>query len=124
MGEVLRPLSRGNNLATVLPARDAKDLYFAAEYRIRAGDVDQNAKVRLDSIARYLQDAANGNLAASTFGSSDPFWLVRRAVIVVVEPISWSGTISLERWCSALSTRWTNMRAKDFDPLRHARTGP
>ncbi|MEI4741724.1 acyl-[acyl-carrier-protein] thioesterase [Rhodococcus erythropolis] len=112
MAEVPMPPSCAENLVTVLPERTSDAPHFAAEYRIRAGDVDQDMRVRLDSIARYLQDVANDNLAASTFGSSDPFWLVRRTVIDVVEPISWPGTVLLERWCSALSTRWANMRVR------------
>lgn len=101
-----------DNLATMLPGRAAAVPYFAAEYRLRAGDVDQDLRLRFDSVARYLQDVANDNLAASSFGTSDPFWLVRRTVIDVVERISWPGTISLERWCSSLSTRWANMRVR------------
>lgn len=101
-----------DNLVTMLPDRGAAVPYFGAQYRIRAGDVDQELRLRLDSVARYLQDVANDNLGASTFGSSDPFWLVRRTIIDVVEPISWPGTLSLERWCSALSTRWANMRVR------------
>lgn len=112
MAEVRVPAADADDLATVLPDRGAAISYFGAEYRIRAGDVDQELRLRFDSVARYLQDVANDNLAASTFGSSDPFWLVRRTIIDVVEPISWPGTLSLERWCSSLSTRWANMRVR------------
>ncbi|MFB7859860.1 acyl-[acyl-carrier-protein] thioesterase [Rhodococcus qingshengii] len=112
MAEAPVPPADTDNLATVLSDRSAAVPYFVTEYRIRAGDVDQELRLRLDSVARYLQDVANDNLAASTFGSSDPFWMVRRTIIDVVEPISWPGTVSLERWCSALSTRWANMRVR------------
>ncbi|WP_209448905.1 acyl-[acyl-carrier-protein] thioesterase [Rhodococcus qingshengii] len=95
-----------------LPERDSDTSFFAAEYRLRAGDVDQAMNLRLDGVARYLQDVANDNLSATTFGSTDPFWVVRRTVIDVLQPISWPASIRLERWCSALSTRWANMRVR------------
>ncbi len=68
--------------------------------------------LRLDGVARYLQDIAYDNLEAEDFASADPFWVVRRTVIDVLVPISWPGTVTLERWCSALSTRWASMRVR------------
>lgn len=85
---------------------------FVTSYRVRTGDVDQQAKLRLDSVARYLQDVAYDNLEASGFARTDPFWIVRRTVIDVIEPISWPGTVTAQRWCAALSTRWANMRVR------------
>lgn len=84
--------------------------FFGVDYRVRTGDIDQQMRVRLDGVARYLQDIANDNLAASDFGETDPFWIIRRNIIDVHAPITWPSDMSLERWCGALSTRWTNMR--------------
>ncbi|SIS14435.1 acyl-[acyl-carrier-protein] thioesterase [Williamsia sterculiae] len=84
--------------------------FYEATYRIRTGDVDQEMRVRLDTVARYLQDIANDNLEATPFHDTDPFWIVRRTVIDVIEPIGWPGNVTLQRWCGGLSTRWTNMR--------------
>jgi acyl-ACP thioesterase len=86
--------------------------FFEATYRVRTGDVDQQMRVRLDGTARYLQDIANDNIEATDFHDSDPFWIVRRTVIDVIEPITWPATVTLQRWCAALSTRWTNMRVR------------
>ncbi|MDN5756924.1 MAG: thioesterase [Tomitella sp.] len=85
---------------------------FATSYRVRTGDVDQHKTLRLDSVARYLQDVGHDNLEATGFVRTDPFWIVRRTVIDVIEPISWPGTVTLQRWCAALSTRWANMRVR------------
>lgn len=112
MTEVESPRLPGGGRITPLPERPAGAFHFSTDYRIRAGDVDQELRLRFDSVARYLQDVANDNLAASTFGFTDPFWLVRRTVIDVLEPIAWPGTVHLERWCSALSTRWAQMRVR------------
>ncbi|GAB17753.1 hypothetical protein GOEFS_038_00200 [Gordonia effusa NBRC 100432] len=96
------------------PLGDRKEgaRYFEADYRVRTDDVDQEMRVRLDAVARYLQDVANDNIEATEFSDTDPFWIVRRTVIDVIRPISWPGTVTAQRWCGALSTRWTNMRVR------------
>ncbi len=86
--------------------------YFEAGYRVRTGDVDQQMRVRLDAVARYLQDVANDNIEVTEFRDTDPFWIVRRTVIDVIRPISWPAGFTAQRWCGALSTRWTNMRVR------------
>ncbi|MDE8649672.1 thioesterase [Rhodococcus qingshengii] len=107
-----RPDSSGSVCTDQLPERAADASFFAAEYRVRAGDVDPSMRLRLDGVARYLQDVANDNLSATSFGPTDPFWVVRRTVIDVLQPISWPASVRLERWCSALSTRWAHMRVR------------
>ncbi|MGL4305131.1 MAG: acyl-[acyl-carrier-protein] thioesterase [Mycobacteriaceae bacterium] len=96
----------------LLADRVPESACFSVEYRIRASDIDQDMRLRLDGIGRYLQDVANDNLRASSCSLSDPFWIVRRTVIDVLQPISWPGTVKLERWCSSVSTRWANMRVR------------
>ena len=86
--------------------------FFEADYRVRTGDVDQEMRVRLDAVARYLQDIANDNIEATDFGATDPFWIVRRPIIAVIRPFTWPAGITAQRWCGALSTRWTNMRVR------------
>ncbi|MFZ2512310.1 MAG: acyl-ACP thioesterase domain-containing protein [Gordonia sp. (in: high G+C Gram-positive bacteria)] len=86
--------------------------FFAETYRVRTGDIDQEMRVRLDGLARYLQDIANDNIAPMEYAATDPFWIVRRTVIDVLEPITWPADFVAERWCGALSTRWTDMRVR------------
>src|SRR3546814_12448042 len=43
---------------------------------------------------------------------TDPTWIVRRTVIDVIRPVVWPDHVHLERWCSSMSTRWTNMRTR------------
>ncbi|MGC4961788.1 acyl-[acyl-carrier-protein] thioesterase [Gordonia sp. DT218] len=95
-----------------LPDRKEGARYFEADYRVRTGDVDQDMRVRLDAVARYLQDVANDNIEATDYGASDPFWIVRRTVIDVIRPFTWPAAVTAQRWCGALSTRWTNMRVR------------
>ncbi|ORM32181.1 acyl-ACP thioesterase domain-containing protein [Williamsia sp. 1135] len=95
-----------------LPERLEQARFYEANYRVRTGDIDQEMRLRLDGLSRYLQDIANDNIEATEFHTSDPYWIVRRTVIDVIRPISWPGDVTLQRWCGALSTRWTNMRVR------------
>ncbi|MFD6216309.1 acyl-ACP thioesterase domain-containing protein, partial [Nocardia salmonicida] len=83
---------------------------FHARYRIRTSDTDHNNRLRLDAVARYLQDIAADMLEASSFATSDPHWIIRRTIIDVVKPIAGPGVVDIRRWCSATSSRWVNMR--------------
>ncbi|MDV8002034.1 acyl-[acyl-carrier-protein] thioesterase [Rhodococcus sp. IEGM 1408] len=95
-----------------LPEPPSAESGFSASLKVRTGDVDPQLRLRFDSIARYLQDLATDDLDAAGHTRSDPFWIVRRTVIDVVEPITWPATVHQQRWCSGLSTRWANMRVR------------
>lgn len=95
-----------------LPDRLDGAQFFGAQYRVRTGDIDQDMRVRLDSIARYLQDIANDNIEATAYARTDPFWIVRRTIVDVIVPFSWPATVYAQRWCGATSNRWCNMRVR------------
>ncbi|WP_211220582.1 acyl-[acyl-carrier-protein] thioesterase [Gordonia shandongensis] len=107
-----------------LPDRKPGARFFDADYRVRTGDVDQDMRVRLDAVARYLQDAANDNIAVLPFADTDPFWIIRRTVIDVLVPLTWPSDFRVERWCGALSTRWTDMRVSLFGRTETNRFNP
>lgn len=107
-----KPTPSAPPVYTPLPDRKVGARFFDADYRVRTGDVDQEMRVRLDGLARYLQDVANDNIDMTDFDGSDPFWIVRRTVIDVLQPITWPADFHAERWCGALSTRWTDMRVR------------
>ncbi|MEU4314069.1 acyl-ACP thioesterase domain-containing protein [Nocardia sp. NPDC024068] len=85
---------------------------FTSAWPVRAGDVDPYNRVRLDGIARYLQDIAWEHLQQSILEQTDPHWIVRRTVIDVIRPVRWPDQVHLQRWCSSMSTRWSNMRVR------------
>ncbi|WP_440220856.1 acyl-[acyl-carrier-protein] thioesterase [Dietzia sp. MNB45] len=104
-------LDRGASMHALEPP-PSPEAGFSTRRRVRTGDVDPQRRLRLDSVARYLQDIAADNLDATGHARTDPFWIVRRTVIDVIEPISWPATVGLQRWCSGLSSRWANMRVR------------
>ncbi|TSD95074.1 hypothetical protein FOS14_18970 [Skermania sp. ID1734] len=95
-----------------LPAPPAGGLGYETSWPVRAGDVDPDNRLRLDGVARYLQDIAWENLQATFFAHTDPYWIVRRTVIDVIRPVRFPDRVNLRRWCSGMSTRWTNMRVR------------
>ncbi|WP_430333828.1 acyl-[acyl-carrier-protein] thioesterase [Rhodococcus sp. ACT016] len=96
----------------VLAPPPPADRCFETTRPIRTADVDSAYRLRLDGIARYLQDIGSDNLAAFGFDDTDPLWIVRRTVIDVLRPAVWPDRIRLRRWCAAHSTRWSAMRVQ------------
>jgi acyl-ACP thioesterase len=76
---------------------------FRASRRVRLSDVDGNGLLRLDAVARYLQDVATDDIADAGWGEHDNLWIVRRTRIQVVEPLSSVETVELATWCSGMA---------------------
>jgi acyl-ACP thioesterase len=85
---------------------------FRAERTVRAGDCDRNRALRLDGIARYLQDAGFDHIKFANAEDAHPYWVVRRTVIDVIQPAAMLDPVRVARWCSGISSRWCNMRVR------------
>lgn len=107
-GAGTEPLGFDDALAPAPPAGEG----FEAGWTVRTGDVDPGNRLRFDGIARYLQDIGSDNLDATPLGLTDPFWIVRRTVIDVHRPVEFPDRVRMRRWCSSMSTRWSNMRVQ------------
>lgn len=105
-GARTEPLSFDDPLAPAPPEGEG----FETGWTVRTGDVDPDNRLRFDGIARYLQDIGSDNLAATALGVTDPFWIVRRTVVDVHTPVKFPDHVHMRRWCSSMSTRWSNMR--------------
>jgi acyl-ACP thioesterase len=85
---------------------------FRTERTIGLSDVDATGRLRLDVIARYLQDAASDDVTDVGRPPSLHFWVVRRTELEVVEPFADDLRVELETWASgtaptAASRRYT-----------------
>lgn len=83
---------------------------YRTAWRAATGDIGGDLHLRLDSVARYIQEVGAENLVDAGEAEEHPHWLVQRTVIDVIEPIEFPNEISFSRWCSALSSRWCTMR--------------
>ncbi|GEM32328.1 acyl-[acyl-carrier-protein] thioesterase [Nocardia neocaledoniensis NBRC 108232] len=97
-------------IATPLPDCPDIEQAFAVSWPVRLGDTDGDDRLRLDAVARYLQDIGFDHLDAVADGDLHQAWIVRRTVIDVYEPIMFGDRVQLRRWADALSNRWCDMR--------------
>ncbi len=78
---------------------------FAASRTVRSTDVTPAGRLRLDALARYLQDVAEDDLADA--GWSEPYvWLVRRVAVLVRGYPVHGEPVRLRTFCSAIGPRW------------------
>jgi acyl-ACP thioesterase len=99
-------------IPSVLPERPATGTPFETGWPVRLADTDRDQRLRLDAVARYLQDIGFEHLDAVEDGDTHRGWVVRRTVIDVLKSIEFGEHVTLRRWCSALSNRWCNMRVQ------------
>ncbi len=82
---------------------------FRAGRRVRLGDVDPAGRLRLDALARYLQDVSGDDTDDS--GLPDPQdWVVRRTVVEQRRPAVLGERLELATFCSGFGSRWAERR--------------
>jgi acyl-ACP thioesterase len=85
---------------------------FVEARRVRLTDMDPRGRLRLDAVARFLQEIAIDDVDETGWGAPDHLWFVRRMRIDVVEPFRTDRAVELVTWCSGLATvaagrRWS-----------------
>jgi acyl-ACP thioesterase len=81
-------------------------------YRIRLSDTDATGRLRLDAVARYLQDAAIDDVEETDWGAPEHLWVLRAVRIDVVAPFLADGVVDIVTWGSSFSSlaagrRWS-----------------
>jgi acyl-ACP thioesterase len=74
--------------------------------------MDAHGRVRLDAIARFLQDVAIDDVQETGWGMPEHLWFVRSIRIDVIEPLVGPQEIALTTWCSGVAAiaagrRWS-----------------
>jgi len=85
---------------------------FVARRRVRLADMDATGRVRLDAIARFLQDVAIDDVQETGWGTPEHLWFVRRIRVEVRVPLLEDRELELVTWCSGLAAiaagrRWS-----------------
>ena len=85
---------------------------FSATRRARLSDVDRHGRVRIDALARFLQDVAIEDVEETGWGMPEHLWFLRRIRIDVLEPFLDDREVELVTWCSGLAAiaagrRWS-----------------
>jgi acyl-ACP thioesterase len=73
---------------------------FRGTRRVRLSDRDVQGRLRLDAVARYLQDLAGDDVDETGWGAPDHLWVLRRVRIDVVAPLIGDREVELVTWCS------------------------
>jgi acyl-ACP thioesterase len=76
---------------------------FTARRPVRLSDTDATGRLRLDAVARYLQDVASDDWENAGFRESDSAWVVRRTELAVTRPFRTDLAVELETWCSGIA---------------------
>ena len=79
---------------------------------VRLADVDRHGRVRLDALARFLQDVAIEDVQETGWGTPRHLWFVRRIRVDVLAPFVGDRTVELTTWCSSVAAiaagrRWS-----------------
>lgn len=76
---------------------------FRVSYRIRLSDTDAAGRLRLDALARYLQDAATDDVSETDWGAPEHLWVLRSVRIDVLAAFVDDDTVDIVTWGSSLS---------------------
>lgn len=102
---------RESALSFEMVPREGHGREFTATRRVRLADATPSGRLRLDSVARYLQDVSNDDTRDADW--SDPhWWVVRRTVIDVHEFPKYLQEINLTTWCGGLGSHWAERRTQ------------
>ncbi len=91
---------------------------FTGEARGRLGDVTAAGRVRVDALARWLQDVAYDDVNQAGLAEAGA-WVVRRTRMVVSQFPRFDEPVALQTFCSGVGPRWAQRRTT----LRGARGG-
>jgi len=82
---------------------------YRGQARGRLGDVTPAGRVRVDALARWLQDVAYDDVADAGVADAGA-WVVRRTRMVVAQFPRFDEPVTLQTFCSGVGPRWAQRR--------------
>jgi acyl-ACP thioesterase len=76
---------------------------YRSHRRISLSDTDASGRLRLDAVARYLQDVASEDWLDAGFDHDSHVWVVRRTELAVEQPFLPEDQLVVETWCSGVA---------------------
>jgi acyl-ACP thioesterase len=102
-------------------ADPARGRIYATSRTVRSTDATADGRLRLDGLARFLQDAAADDVRDSGWDEGLA-WLLRRSVLRLREFPRLGNAVRLRTFCSALGPRWaertTTLSSGDRDLIQ------
>jgi acyl-ACP thioesterase len=90
----------------------ARGRTFAGRRLVRLADMDARGRLRLDALARFLQDLAIDDVRETGWGTPEHIWFVRRIQVEILQPFLEDDEVEMVTWCSGLAAiaagrRWS-----------------
>ena len=82
---------------------------FEAARRVRLGDADRHGRLRLDALARLLQDVGHDDFVDASLDPASPF-VARRSVVWAPQWPRLGDRLALVTFCGGLGSRWAERR--------------
>lgn len=95
--------------ATELREWSGEGRRFTAARTVRLGDVDPQGELRLDAVARYLQDVASDDAVGAGLPNALG-WVVRRTLLRVTVPAMAGERVELATFCTGAGRSWAERR--------------
>ena len=83
---------------------------FVGHRRVRLGDVNRSNRLRLDAVARYLQDVASDDVDDVADPRVDGAWVLRRTALVLGRSPRYGDDVELTTFCSGTGGYWAERR--------------
>ena len=86
---------------------------FEATRRVRLGDVTVEGRLRLDALARYLQDVAYDDAIDAGLGEDAGMWVIRSTELTINDPKAmpiFGDEFHMTTWCGTASSVWAERR--------------
>jgi len=89
---------------------------FATTRRVRLADADPTGRLRLDALARFLQDVGNDDTADAGFDTATP-WIARRTAVRATGGWPRIGErLDITTWCGGTGSHWAERRTQLVSP--------
>jgi acyl-ACP thioesterase len=83
---------------------------FGTSWPVRLGDANEHGRLRLDALARHLQDVATDDNDDSGMREEPLIWVVRRAAITIERWPRYLERIDYRTFCTGAGPRWAERR--------------
>jgi acyl-ACP thioesterase len=93
----------------VIVPRPAKGRVYETSRRVRVADADPTGRLRLDAVARLVQDIGNEDVADAGLDPNIP-WVVRRSHAAVDGWPQLGDRLAVATWCGGVGSRWAERR--------------
>ena len=85
---------------------------FRAARRVHLGDVDAAGLVRLEALARFLQDVATDDADDAELSEARGVWVLRSSDLEIVATPEYHERVELATFCSGTGPRWAERRTQ------------